>query len=343
MGRKLRMAIIGCGHWGNNYVRLLSQLANVEILAICDTSEQRRQDGAARYPDLAWISGVDHLIEMYAIDAAVVCTSASSHYPVVRKLLEAGKHVLVEKPMTTDSNEAEELIALAVDRDVVLMVGHIFLYNSGIEKVRECIRVGQLGQIHYLYSRRTNLGPVRRDVNVLWDLASHDVSIFNYFLDSCPEWVSAVGASFLQDGIKDVGLLSLAYPDGVIGHIHVSWADPHKVREVVVVGSEQRIVFDDTSPQLKVVIYKKGIAASSLGNLGYNGTYQIAVRDGDIVSPSLVFDEPLKKQVLHFIECVYRGTRPLTDGLNGLEVVRTIEAANLSIKQNGMPVPIHGC
>ncbi len=343
MGRKLRMAIIGCGHWGNNYVRLLSELANVEILAICDTSERRRQEGAARYPDLAWTAGVEDLIETYAFDAAVVCTSASSHYPIVRKMLEAGKHVLVEKPMTTDSNEAKELVALAAGRDVVLMVGHIFLYNAGIEAVKDCIRVGQLGQIHYLYSRRTNLGPVREHVNVLWDLASHDVSIFNHLLDSCPEWVSAVGASFLHDGIEDVGLLSLAYPDGVIGHIHVSWADPHKEREVVVVGSEQRIVFDDISPQQKVVIYKKGIAASSLGDLGYDGTYQIAVRDGDIVSPSLVFDEPLKKQVLHFIECVYQGTGPLTDGLNGLEVVRTIEAANLSIKQNGMPMPVHCC
>jgi predicted dehydrogenase len=282
---------------------------------------------------------VDELVEANGVDAAVVCTGASSHYAVARQLVEAGKHVLVEKPITTSSNDAQELIALAERKGVVLMVGHIFLFNSGIERVKAEIDAGRAGQIRYLYSRRTNLGPIRPDVNALWDLASHDIAIFNYLLSSCPEWVSAVGASFLQTDLEDVAFVVLGYPDHILGHIHVSWADPHKVRELVVVGSEQRIVFDDISPQFRVLIFKKGVAASSLPGLGY-GSYQFALRDGDIVSPSLTYDEPLKKQFVHFLECVRETRRPLTDAASGLEVVRVIEAANASIKCSGAPVRV---
>jgi predicted dehydrogenase len=341
MQERLQLAVVGCGHWGSNYVRLLSGLPDVELVSICDASEARLREAAAHYPHLKLVTDVDEMIETCAVDAAVICTEACSHYSVARKFIERGKHVLVEKPLTTDSAEAEDLIAQAASRGIVLMVGHIFMFNAGIERVKSEIVSGNAGDLHYLYSQRTNLGPIRHDVNVLWDLASHDVAIFNYLLNSPPEWVSAVGASFLQTNIEDVGFVVLGYRGGILGHIHVSWADPHKVREMVAVGSEQRIVFDDISPQFKVMVYHKGIAASSVQGLGY-GSYQFALRDGDIVSPSLAYQEPLKRQVLHFIECVEQGKRPLTDGLDGLQVVKTIEAANRSMRKNGVPVPVFG-
>jgi len=196
-----------------------------------------------------------------------------------------------------------------------------------------------LGDIYYLYARRTNLGPIRKDVSACWDLAPHDISIFNYFLDSTPQWVSATGSSFLRKDCMDAAFIVLGYANGVLGNIHVSWADPNKVREVVVVGSEQRVVFNDISPQQKVTIYKKGIAASSLPFLSY-GDYQFSLRDGDIYSPSFVSVEPLKKQLMHFIECAQDHKQPMTDGAAGGNVVKVLEAIDVSARENGRPISL---
>jgi predicted dehydrogenase len=245
----------------------------------------------------------------------------------------------VEKPITTLSDDAEGLIQLAQDRSRVLMVGHTFVYNGGIRKVKEYLNQGS-DKVYYLYSRRTNLGPIRHDVSALWDLAPHDVAIFNFLLDSEPEWVSAVGAKVLHNCREDVGFISLGYPDNVVGHIHVSWADPHKAREVVVVGSDRRIVFNDMNGIEQVRVFEKGIRAVDAEPLTY-GEYRLDIRDGDILSPRVDVGEPLKTQCRHFLECVATNAAPLTGGREGQRVVRVLEAVDRSLALHGAPVEVN--
>jgi predicted dehydrogenase len=338
MKKTIEIAVIGCGYWGKNYVRLLSQLTDVNLVAVCDKSQGRLDDAAKINPASALYTDLDTLIKECKFDAAVVCTNPSSHFKITQKLLEAGKNILIEKPITTSSADADELAKLAEARKLVLMVGHTFLFNTGIQEMKKYIENGQVGKIYYMYARRTNLGPIRDDVNAVWDLAPHDISIFNYFMGDKPEWVSAVGTAF-RGKCVDAGFIVLNYPNGKVANIHVSWADPHKVREVVVIGSEQRVVFNDMVSQEKVTIYKKGIPASSLPDFNYVD-YQFSLRDGDIVCPTISYGEPLKNQVLHFIECIQEGKHPITDGRSGENVIKVLEAIDESMTLNGTPVKV---
>lgn len=339
MSEKIGVAVIGCGHWGKNYVRIFSALPDTEMLAVCDTSEERLSAIQQSFPKVAITSDLDEVLARDDVDAIVVSTHATSHYEVTRPAIEAGKHILVEKPLTVEVSESEELIRLAKERGVVLMVGHIFLFNNGIRKVKEYVEQGDFGQLYYLYARRTNLGPIRQDVNAFWDLATHDVSIFNYLLGGMPEWVSAVGTRILQDCCEDAGFAVLSYPNGVVGHIHVSWAEPNKVRELVAVGSKQRIAFDDLNAQELVRIYEKGVASHTIESSGF-GEFRLSVRDGDIISPHIEYGEPLKNQVIHFVECVKNGQHPISDGQNGLDVVRVMSAIEESVAGNGSPITL---
>lgn len=336
---QLGIAIVGCGYWGMNYVRIFSELPDSRVVAACDRRPDQLERVRQRLPGVALTTNVEDTLALNQVDAVVVCTEASSHYEIVGDCLAAGRHVLVEKPMTTSVTAAEELTARASSGRLVLMVGHTFLYNAGIRKVRDYISHGDLGRIYYLYAQRTNLGPIRQDVNALWDLAPHDVSIFSYLLDAVPRWVSAVGARVLGNGRDDVGFISLGYQEGIIGHAHVSWADPHKVREVVVVGSDKRVVFNDLDAQAMVQVFEKGVKCAEPNGGGY-GKHQLLMRDGDIVIPKIEVSEPLKNQSSHFLECITQGRRPLTDGTNGLEVVRVMEAADHSMHLGGAPVEI---
>lgn len=339
MADQLGIAIIGCGYWGINYVRVFSELPESRVVVVCDQRADRLQEVGRRFPGVQLTTEVDDAVRLDGVDAAVICTEATSHYGVARRCLAAGRHVLAEKPMTTTVAEAEELIALAESKGVTLMVGHTFLYNSGVRKVKTYIEQAEVGRVYYLYARRTNLGPIRRDVNALWDLAPHDVSIFNYLMDSVPEWVSAVGAKVLRNSREDVGFISLGYRDGIVGHIHVSWADPNKVREVVVVGSDKRIVFNDLSALERVRVFEKGVTPTPDEAPSY-GEYHFLMRDGDIISPRVEVSEPLKNQCSHFLECVTQGSCPLTDGWEGLEVVRVMEAIDRSLERQGTPVQV---
>jgi predicted dehydrogenase len=269
----------------------------------------------------------------------VVATPATTHHAIVRQCLEAGKHILSEKPLTINIEHAEELLQLADESGKVLMVGHTFLYNSGIRKMKELIDQEDFGALYYLHATRTNLGPIREDVNVVWDLASHDVSIFNYLLGAQPTHVSAVGSQLLGNSHHDVAFITLTYPGGVIGNIHVSWADPNKVREVVVVGSTKRIVFDDTNNMERIRVFEKGVAPSPQEAASF-GEYHLLIRDGDIISPRLVTSEPLKNQGLHFVECIREGKKPLSDGANGRDVVRVMVAIDQSLNERGFPIEI---
>jgi predicted dehydrogenase len=337
MSFRLRVAVVGCGYWGGNYVRIFNDMPEVDMVAVCDEQPANLAKIGKRFPDIELLTSLDDVLNRSDINAVVVATNASTHYAITKPCIEAGKHILLEKPMTTLVDDAEELIYLAQVHNVTLMVGHIYLYNPGIRKVKSCIEEDSSGQLYYLYTRRTNLGPIRHDVNALWDLAPHDVSIMNYLLSGTPEWVSAVGHKALKNQNEDVGFIVLGYPNDVIGHIHVSWADANKVREIAVVGSERRIVFNDLNPLEPVRIYEKGVVASE--PFGY-GEHQFSIRNGDILSPSINIAEPLKEQCYHFLECVTEGKQPLTNGENGLEVVQVMQAVSQSIESRGMPVPI---
>jgi predicted dehydrogenase len=339
MTDQIGIAVIGCGYWGINYVRVFSELPGARVVAVCDQQADRLREVKQRFPEAHVSANVEEALWQPGVDAAVICTEARTHFDIARHCLRAGKHILVEKPVTTRAADAEALIGLAESRGVILMVGHTFLYNPGVGKLKHYIDDGQLGTIYYLHARRTNLGPIRRDVNALWDLAPHDISIFNYLLDDVPEWVSAVGAKVLRTSREDVGFISLGYRDGIMGHIHVSWAEPNKVREVVVVGSDKRIVFDDLNPLERVRVFDKGVASVISEPASY-GEYQLLMRDGDITSPRVEVSEPLRNQCSHFLECVKGDGRPLTGGQQGHQVVRVMEAIDRSIERQGAPVEV---
>lgn len=335
MSDKLRIAIIGCGYWGMNYVRLIADLPSTQLAIVCDAREERLQAVHERY-NVPVTTELEDVLKA-GVDAAIICTNAASHYAIARELAQAGIHLLIEKPIATTSEDAEALIQHAEECNVTLMVGHIFVYNPGVEAVKRYLDKSKIGEIYYLYATRTNLGPIREDVNAVWDLATHDIAIYNYLLGGEPEWISAVGAAVLHNCREDVGFVTMGYPGGIIGHIHVSWANPSKVREVVVVGSNLRVAFNDLNPAEKVMVYEKGVAATEIQPSSY-GEYQLLVRDGDIISPRIEIREPLKHQVQHFIDCVINGTRPLSDGHAGLAVVRCLEAIDKSIQQKGQPM-----
>jgi predicted dehydrogenase len=334
--RPVGVLVVGCGYWGRNYVRIFHELSDARVVAVCDGAADRLDAIARLAPDAFLTTSIEDALAHPRVDAAVVCTPAATHHAVASRCLRAGVQVLLEKPMAISTAEAEDLLSLAEDTGLTLMVGHTFLFNPGVRKVREYIDGGQVGRIYYLYAQRTNLGPIRDDVNAIWDLAPHDISIFNYLLGSEPEWVSAVGSCALGRSRADVGFVSLGYPGGIVGHLHVSWADPFKVREVVVVGSEKRIVFNDTNPLERVRVFDKGIAVAPAESPTF-GEFTFLLRDGDIVSPVIEGSEPLKNQCVHFLECLRTGGRPLTDGRLGRGVVGVMEAIDRSLAGGGQP------
>ena len=341
MAGQMGVAVLGCGYWGVNYVRVLRELPEVRVVVMCDQRADRLEELASRFPAVARTAQVEAALCHPAVDAVVVCTNATTHYTIAKRALAMGKHVLVEKPLTMLTEQAEELIELAESKSAVLMVGHTFVYNAGVRKVKEYVQAGQ-DQVYYLYSSRTNLGPIRSDVNALWDLAPHDVAIFNYLLDSTPRWVSAVGVKILGNCREDVGFASLGYAGDradIVGHIHVSWADPHKTRELVVVGSDRRVVFNDLNGIEQVRVFEKGVKAAPAEPLTY-GEHCLQIRDGDIVSPKLEISEPLKNQCRHFVDCITSGVRPITSGRDGERVVRVLQAIDRSLSLHGAPVEV---
>ena len=332
------IAVVGCGYWGMNYVRIFQELLDSRVVVVCDQRPNRLQEVARRFPNVYLTTEIEDASSRRDVDAAVVCTEATTHYDVARSLLLAGKHVLVEKPLTTNSADAERLIDLADSQSATLMVGHTFLFNAGVQKVKEYVRHTG-GRVYYVYARRTNLGPIRRDVDAIWDLVPHDVAIFNYLLDRTPEWVSAVGGRVLGNCRHDVGFVSLGYPANILAHVHVSWADPDKAREVVVVKNDKRIVFNDLNGSEQVRVFEKGVSPIEQEPLNY-GESRFEIRDGDIISPRIEAVEPLKNQCRHFLESLKTGRRPISGGAEGLDVVRVLEAVNRSIESNGLQVRV---
>ncbi len=331
------IAVIGCGYWGMNYVRLLHEMPQARLVVACDGNPQRIGVVRERFPLLSVTDNLEDVLRNRWIDAVVVATPASTHHEITKRLLLAGKHVMVEKPLTTSVEEAEDLVATAAQCDRTLMVGLTFLYNTGIAKLKELVRDPNFGTLYYLHCTRTNMGTIRPDVSVIWDLASHDLAICQFLLDRPPIWVQANAATVLDHTLHDVAFITLGYPGNVLANIHVSWVDPNKVREVVAVGSQRRIVFNDLNVSERVRIYEKGITSSRQEADSF-GDFRLLVRDGDIISPHVAPSEPLRNQVEHFLSCIASGQQPLSAGEAGVMNVRVLRAIDESLARDGAQV-----
>ena len=334
---KVKVALVGCGYWGPNLARNFHQLADAELVACCDLDPGTLQRMEALYPARV-TSDLDQILADPEIEAVALATPVGTHYELARDLLRAGKHLLVEKPLTTSSAEAEELISLAEQQGRVLMVGHVFEYNPAVLKIKALIDEGQIGEVYYLYSNRVNLGRVQSDINALWSIAPHDVSIALFLLEEMPLQVSARGASYLNGRVEDVVFVTMFFLGDVMAHVQASWLDPSKVRRMTVVGSEKMIIYDDVASEGKVKIYDKGVYRK--GDAIY-GEFQYRIHSGDINIPKINMSEPLRNECAHFIECVRSGATPRTDGENGLRVVRVLEAAQRSLDSGGETVRLN--
>jgi predicted dehydrogenase len=333
----VRIAVIGAGAWGFNHVRTFDRLPDCQLQAVVDRDEKTLARVSTHFRDVETGQDYRPVVSREDIDAVVVATSAESHYQITRAALEAGKHVLVEKPLVLDSGQGREIVDLAGEKDLILAVGHLLLYHPAVERLKELVQSGELGDIYYLYSSRINLGKVRTAENALWSFAPHDISVMLHLVEAMPDRVSATGQSFLNAGIEDVAFFTLHFPGGAMGHGQVSWLDPHKIRKITVVGSKKMVVFDDMESAEKIRLYDKGVDAPP--SYDSYGEYQ-SIRIGDIIIPRIQMAEPLRNECQHFLDCIQQGRRPLADGQEGLEVLRVLEAAQTSLKNQGVPVEL---
>lgn len=335
----VNIGIIGCGYWGPNLIRNLAQNPETKIKVLCDINKQRVMNIARYYPTAELTTDYKEVLKDSSLNAVVVATGAKAHYQIAKEALNRKKHTLVEKPLALKYIQARQLSELADKNKLVLMVSHTFLYNAAVKRVKEYIQDGQLGKVLYLYASRLNLGVIRRDVNALWNFAPHDVSIICYLLNSLPNKVSARGLKYIHKHLEDVVFIDMEFSDGVLAHIHLSWIDPRKVRETIVVGTKKMVIYDDTSSDAKLKIFEKGfdkvVGPNAIPGYEDYGEFQLQLRDGDCIIPKIDFKEPLREECDHFIECIKKGKRPLTDGKHATEVVRILEAAQKSIKNNG--------
>lgn len=331
----ISVAVIGCGHWGPNHIRSFAALPGVRVTWAVDKSPQRRAHVSALFDRTRVTGELEDVLGDPSVDAVVVSTPTGSHYEVAIAAIQAGKHVLCEKPLGMTSAECEALVSAAKSRDVVLMVGHVFLFNGGILKLKELLRFGDLGRIHYASAVRTNLGPIREDINAAYDLASHDISIFNFLFDASPVSVSACGRAYLKPGIEDVVFITLNYPNDVIVLVEASWLNPKKVRQITLVGDKKMATWDDLS-SMPVSIYDKGVAREPYYDT--YGEFHLLTREGDVSIPRIQLEEPLKRQARFFVDAIEKGSATVCSGEHGLAVVRVLEAIGASMLGGGAPV-----
>lgn len=315
------VGIIGCGHWGPNHIRIFSQLSGSRAL-MCSDLDQKRLDAIKElYPEIKITLDHKDVLNNPQIDAVCIATPTKTHFSIAKESLEAGKHVLCEKPLSLDHDECVELQKISKETGKVLIVGHIFIFNAGINWLKNYLKSGELGEIHYAYATRTNLGPFRYDVNALWDLAPHDVSIFNYLFDSCPVNVSARGHKCLGTPLEDIAFASLEYPGNIMANIHISWVDPKKVRQITIVGDKKMVVWDDLDNIGPIKLYDKHVEKATTFYNTY-GEFQLLSKEGSITIPKVGFSEPLKAQGQFFIDCIDKKVAPdIVDASKGGDVV----------------------
>lgn len=329
---RVKVGVIGYGYWGPNLVRNFVELSDSEVIAVADLREERLRQVKDRYPKIMTTTDYTEMFRL-GVEAVVVATPPSSHFRFAWECLEHNLHVLVEKPLTLDSGQAEALVTLAEKNDRVLMVGHTFEYNPAVHALKNLVESGELGDILYIDAARLNLGLFQRDLNVMWDLAPHDISILLYILGQMPISVSAHGKACVFDNIHDVVYLTLTFPGNILAHVHVSWLDPCKVRRITVVGSKKMANYNDVSTLEMIKIYDKGVEAPRYTN--NFGEFQCSYRYGDVVIPNIKFVEPLRIECQHFINSITNHTHPNSSGEDGLNVVRVLEAAQRSLVNSG--------
>jgi predicted dehydrogenase len=334
------VAVIGAGGWGKNHVRNYAALPEADLRYVCDHDDAIRATMNATYPSVFAVADLRTVLDDPEVAAVVVATHAPSHFEVAEAALRAGKHVFVEKPLCLSAEQAARLCVLADEGNQILMVGHLLLYHPAVDRLKQLIDAGELGNVLYIYAQRVNLGVVRQEENAWWSLAPHDISVANYLLGASPQAISATGSCYLQPerGIEDVVFATLHYPDRRMAHIHVSWLDPHKTRKLTVVGDRKMAVFDDTSPDQKLAVFDKGVEPPA--TLSYEEG--VRIRTGDILIPALKMAEPLRRECAAFIEAVQSREAPIADGHSGLHVVRALEGGAASLAQGGARIDLTG-
>jgi predicted dehydrogenase len=333
----MNIAIIGYGYWGPNLLRNFSVVNNCKVHTLCDLRVERLQSTLNAYPTLQLSDNIDEVVNNKDIDAIVIATPVFTHYTIAKKALLAGKHVLIEKPMTSSVKEAEELIDIALKQKLVLMVDHTFLYTGAVQKMKSLIDSGTIGKLKYLDSTRINLGLFQSDVNVLWDLAPHDISICDYLMSEKPVSVQATGISHTKNGIENIAYLTLNYQSDIIAHFNCSWTSPVKLRQMLVGGDEKMMVYNDMEPTEKIKIYDTGYNLSSEEE---KNRILVDYRIGDIFIPKLETKEALLGMANDFVNAIANGTKPVCDYNLGLSVVKVLEASQISIKNGGKEVKI---
>lgn len=335
---KLKIGVIGCGYWGPNLIRNFIEIPTATMEAVADLDEQRLTHIRTCYPQIPHITR-DHrdLFEL-GLDAVVISTPPQTHFALAKECLQHGLHVLVEKPLTTTSEDARKLIKLAKKQNRLLMVGHTFEYNPAVHALKEMIVSGELGDIHYIDAVRASLGLFHPTLNVIWDLAPHDISILIHLLGQKPTSVSTQGVAYIQKDVEDIAYMTLMFPNNVLSHIRLSWLDPCKTRRITVIGSKKMAVYDDVESHEKIKVYDKRVKA--IRRTDTYGEFQFAYHYGSVVSPYIHLQEPLRVECQHFLDCILHDEMPLTNGQNGLRVVEIIEAAQQSLKNQGEQVAI---
>jgi predicted dehydrogenase len=338
----LRIAVIGAGHWGPNLIRNFHNHQTSEVAWVVDRDEARLELTRSRYPDVRMSADAAAPLADPEVDAVVIATPTVTHAELAAAALRAGKHVLVEKPVATRASEAEELCSLAESTGRILMVGHVFLFNNAIRRVKDYLAEAKLGQVFYISMVRTNLGPIRMDVNAAWDLAAHDISIANYWLEALPESVAAHGGSWINAGIEDAAFANLWYGNGVMVHLQVSWLNPRKVRDITIVGEKGMLTFDDMNLSEPLRLYDKQVTdqRTPAGFVDTFASFRTSIHEGDIQIPKVAAGEPLKAECDHFLECVASGKAPISGGRSGAGAVRVLDALSRSLRNDGRREPV---
>lgn len=332
------VGVIGLGYWGPNLVRNFCAEPDSKVVICCDLNAERGEKIARLYPGLTFTQETAKVFGHPTVQAVAIATPVHTHYSLVKQALEGGKHVLVTKPLTNDVAQAQELVALADAKGLILMVDHTFIYHPAVEKLKDIIIRGELGDLYYFDSVRINLGLFQPDVSVVWDLAPHDISIMEYLIDRPVEWVQAVGACHAGQQLESMSYITVQFAENILGHCHVNWLAPMKIRMVMVGGSRRLAVYDDNLVTEKVKIYDKGVSLHTV-----EGLYEALVqyRSGDMYAPAIDRSEALAREVKHFLHCLRYHKRPVTDGLAGLRVVQILSAAHESLKNEGRRVALN--
>ena len=333
---KVRVGVVGLGYWGPNLARNFDRLPGAELAYCCDLDEANLAKAHSLYPETVVTDDLERLLSDETLDAVVVATSVPTHYALGKRVLDAGKHAFIEKPIALKAADAQDLLDRAEANEVKLMVGHLLEYHPAVAKMKELIDSGELGKVFYAYANRLNLGKVRTDENALWSFGPHDISVLNYLTGDEPVEVSARGECYLQDDVEDVVFGYIKYKSGIVGHLHVSWLDPHKSRKITVVGEKKMVVFDDMESERKITVYDKG-ATTTRTKFETYGEF-VTLHFGDIHIPKIGNDEPLRVECQHFVDCIVNDARPRSDGRDALNVVKVLDAMEVSLREGGRPV-----